>query len=86
MNDDAIRRALDTRLALPLVAAGRALGLGRRRTKAAAEAGQIPVTPAGTVPTWWLRQALQLDQDDDGSRAAKNAKTPPLLIGRRAHF
>jgi hypothetical protein len=68
MDDDTIRRALQTRLALPLVAAGRALGLGRRRTKAAAEAGQIPVTPAGTVPTSWLKQMLQLDRDD--SRAA----------------
>jgi hypothetical protein len=70
MDDDEIRRALNTRLALPLVAAGRALGLGRRRTKAAAEAGQIPVTPAGTVPTSWLRQALQLDGDETGSRTA----------------
>jgi hypothetical protein len=70
MNDDAIRRALHNRLALPLLAAGRALGLGRRRTKAAAAAGQIPVTPTGTVPTSWLRHALQLDRDDNGSRAA----------------
>ena len=64
MDDKAIRRALNSRLALPLVAAGRALGLGRRRTKAAAEAGKIPVTPAGTVPTEWLRQVLQLDHED----------------------
>jgi hypothetical protein len=63
MDDDAIRRAIDKRLALPLVAAGRALGLGRRAAKAAAAAGDIPVIEAGgkeTVPTSWLRQILHL--------------------------
>ena len=62
MDDDAIRQAIQARLALPLVTAGRALGLGRRRSKAAAAAGQIPVTPAGTVPTSWLKQVLQIDR------------------------
>jgi hypothetical protein len=64
MDDQAIRRALDTRLALPLIPAGRALGLGRRKTKAAAAAGQIPLTSTGSVPTVWLRQQLQLDPKD----------------------
>ena len=64
MDDEAIRRALNKRLALPLFPAGRALGLGRRKTKQAAADGKIPVTPAGTVPTKWLRQVLRLNQDD----------------------
>ena len=69
MDDNAIRRALMTRLALTLPKAGRALGLGRRRTKQAASAGQIPVTPTGTVPTSWLRTVLRIDRDDDPQAA-----------------
>jgi hypothetical protein len=43
--------------------AGKALGLGRRRTKDAVEKGVIPVTAAGTVPVSWRLAQLGLDQD-----------------------
>jgi hypothetical protein len=64
MDDNKIRRAIATRLALPLTPAGRALGLGRRKTREEANAGRIPTTPSNTVPTSWLRQVLLLDRDD----------------------
>jgi hypothetical protein len=65
MDAKSLAERLNSRLAVPLVLAGEALGLGRRRTKEAADAGKIPVTSAGTVPTSWLRQQLRLaDQDE----------------------
>jgi hypothetical protein len=69
MDDKEIRRVLMTQLAVSRAIAGRALAAGRRRTERAIEAGKIPVKPAGTVPTSWLRQVLQLD-DNGGPQAA----------------
>ena len=63
MDAKSIRRALDERLGLPLSQTGWALGLGRHKTKVAAAKGKIPVNEAGTVPTWWIKRALGLDQN-----------------------
>ena len=58
---DSIRRALETRLSVPLIIAGRALGLGRRAALNAAAAGEIPTNVAGgkaTVPSAWVIERL----------------------------
>ena len=49
---------------MPLSTAAKALGLGRRATRAAVEAGEIPVFAAGgkeTVATDWLKQQLRIE-------------------------
>lgn len=50
---------------------GRAIGLGRGATYAAAARGDIPTVPAGghkkRVPTALLRQMLGLDLTDDAA-------------------
>jgi hypothetical protein len=66
-----IEAAIRSRLAVPLLTAGRALGLGRRRTLAAAERGLIPCSDLGTVSTTWLRR--QLRQAEGSPRKAASA-------------
>jgi hypothetical protein len=64
MNQERIRRQIRERISVPLSTAGKALGLGRRATRAAVDAGEIPVNRGGgkeTVPTDWLRPKVLLD-------------------------
>ena len=60
-NGDEIRRTLRTQLAVAPSIAGQALAVGRHRMKEGIKDGTIPVTPAGTIPTAWLRQVLLID-------------------------
>jgi Helix-turn-helix domain len=63
--DDDIRKAL-TGLTVPVVVAGRALGLGRNAAYAAAKRGEIPSVKIGgaiRVPTAPLRRLLGLDRE-----------------------
>jgi hypothetical protein len=63
--DDEIREAIMTKLTVPLwPTAGRALGLGRSATYAAAERGEIPTITLGAkrpVPTASLRKMLGME-------------------------
>jgi hypothetical protein len=71
MKKNALLRLIDEELAMPPVHAGRALGLGRRRALAAVKEGTIPTTAAGTVPTSWVRDQLQLA---GGTKSAEPAR------------
>jgi hypothetical protein len=65
MTDEEIRKAILTRLSVPMGIARRALSLGQHAANAAAERGAIPTVEgmgrAKPVPTSWLRQVLGLD-------------------------
>jgi hypothetical protein len=64
MDYQRIRRLIRERISVPLPTAGAALGLGRKATKDAVAAGEIPVNRAGgkeTVPCDWLRPRVFLD-------------------------
>ena len=72
MDHDYIRRQILTRISVPLATAGKALGLGRRATRAAADAGEIPVNRGGgkeTVPTAWLRPKVMLSAGAPSGRS-----------------
>jgi hypothetical protein len=63
-DQERIRRQISERISVPLSTAAKALGLGRRATRAAVEAGEIPVFAAGgkeTVTTDWLKQQLRIE-------------------------
>jgi len=62
MDQERIRRQIRERIA------GKALGLGRRATRAVADAGEIPTNRGGgkeTVPTDWLRPKVLLNEKTD---------------------
>jgi hypothetical protein len=68
LTDEAIRRAILTRVAVPLWPhTGRALSLGKDATRAAAERRVIPVLDFGTkqkrVPTAFLRKVLGMSAE-----------------------
>jgi hypothetical protein len=66
MTYERIRRQIKEQISVPLFTAGKD-GLGRRATRAAANAGEIPVNRGGgkeTVPTDWLRPKVLLDDRD----------------------
>ena len=68
MDQERIRRQIRERISVPLSIAGKALGLGRRATRAAADAGEIPTNRGGgkeTVPTDWLRPKVLLNEKTD---------------------
>jgi hypothetical protein len=66
MTDAEIHTAVMTKLAVSVVLAGRALGLGPYASREAAGRGDIPTIDLGkhkSVPTSWLRKKLGLVAD-----------------------
>jgi hypothetical protein len=63
MNDKEIERQIRERLSVKQPLAFRALGLGKRKGKAAVADGSIPTidVPGQPVPTEWLRQQLMIN-------------------------
>jgi hypothetical protein len=62
LTDAEIKALIQGKLAVSQALSFRALGIGKRLGKAAVASGEIPTTPAGTVPTPWLRAVLMLTE------------------------
>jgi hypothetical protein len=64
-NIRALMKALQSEPVLPKYDAGRIFRWGRRATDQAVEQGLMPVIPGPkeTVPTAWIRRALQIERE-----------------------
>jgi hypothetical protein len=67
--DEAIKRALNEQVSIPVGLAGRAFGLSRNAAYAAVKSGQIPSVRIGAriaVPTAPLRRMLGIEETCQG--------------------
>jgi hypothetical protein len=73
MTDEEIKEEIKQKLSVRQPVAFRALRLGRRAGKAAVNAGSIPVTASGSVPSLWLRTQLMMDDNGTSREASVQA-------------